>query len=157
MYYRIDEIKRDARVDDSRRSHARLLVYVSFLGDDDKLLWREGFAMDVPATITRIITKNGLWQRSDGVFVDPATLQRGAKVEWRRETVTADVPAIIQGNIERYMAQRASRGDKPKRGAHFDKSMLPVSSDAKGILERADVQQMKGASREAKEVRDARA
>lgn len=155
MKYRIDEIRKDARIDARARSHERLLVYVSYLDDSGKLLGREGFAMDVPAQIARIVRNRDGWlkRKSDGVFVDPATLERGDKTEWQRETIAAEVPAIIRGNIERVLAAREARKEAPKRGAHFDKTWQPAASDDKGILQRSDVRQLKGVARDAKGMR----
>lgn len=149
-FYRIDEIKTDARVPVSR-PHARLIVYVSFWlskadHDAGKLpQWREGFYMDVPPAVTRVVTnpQGHLKRQSDGQFVDPATIKPGDRTKWERETVTCDVPSLVHENIARYLARQPN-----KTGAHFDAAARPSSADTKSILSRNNVQALKGVGRE---------
>lgn len=147
MIYKIDDIKTDARIS-ADHPHARLIVYVSFwLTEADQKAgnlprWREGFYMDVPETITRIVRDgDGLPLDSASQPVDVSKLSREelSKIEWLRETVKADVPGIVKENIERYIARLPGEG---KRGARFDKQAQPSTTDAKGVL--ADAEAIKG-------------
>ncbi len=66
------------------------------------------FLMQIPAQETRIVTDaNGFWQRaSDGLFVDPATLQPGDTTVWATETVDRPNLEVIQQvreNITNYL------------------------------------------------------
>lgn len=153
MYYRIDEIHRDGIVANS--TFCMLLVDVSFWpskADHDAEKppqWREDFRIQIYPQATRIVKDGrGFWRRaSDGRFFNPATLtlQQRRETVWSRETVTTDAAAVIRDVIERYVARNPS-----KQGDHFDRRVQARkrSDDARGVLFRDEVQEMKRTARE---------
>lgn len=123
----------------------------------------EEFQMQLNPTGRRIVTNaQGWWKRSDGVFVDPATLKLDEpEPEWKRETHTLDVPALIRANVENYW----NRVAVPQKlsGNHTTDATKPLfrdgtlvpqrstslivrdNSDPKQVLERDDVKALRGA------------
>ncbi len=96
------------------------------------------FVMQLRPTLTRIVTKNGQWKKSDGTFVDkPETIDGISKWEW--ETIDIDLPSIIEENIRAYW-DRAEKNEYP--ADHTSRIRL-TSNDPHGVLARSDVMAMK--------------
>jgi len=146
MFYKIDDIQRDARVDATDK-YCRLVVYASYWTDQashdkgDKPLWREQHFIDSRRTHVRIVTNDkGELKLADGSFISRADLKPGEKYEFEREEYAVDVKARITEVIESYIASGVS-----KRGAHLDKYAQPTRNDPSGILLASD--EAKGAGK----------
>ena len=137
MYYHIQEVSTETKA-----GHTYVLVYfwvdkASFDRRDSPLL-KNDFIMQLRSTRQERVTNDDGWYKrlSDGVFVDPATLDPDLSYEWEMETVDVDVPKIIHANIERYWRRAQARGDT---GNKTDTRIQRGDSDPHNILSRSDV------------------
>lgn len=163
MRYRIDEISNEV-------STGATYVLVSFWNTDveqkadDPPILVNDFLMTLRDTAERIVTNHAGWLKrlSDGVFIDPATLAADDATVWEFESVTIDVPAQIQANIEGYIVRATAKdwaGDhtadasKPfyEGGAlRAQRPSLMYERDAvdrNGVTSRTDVQSLLGGVR----------
>lgn len=97
------------------------------------------FVMQLRRTVVRVVTNgDGWWQRdSDGVFVDPATVEPGDTTAWRRETVTktrADLLGEIRANVRAYVREAVARD---YRGDHTADAAKPFFVGGKRVAQRA--------------------
>lgn len=113
------------------------------------------FLMQLQDQGTRIVTNEDGWFKrlSDGVFIDPETLEADDQTEWEREAYRVDAPAVVQANIEAYIVRAAARNYS---GDHTGDATKPFRIDgvvqpqresqtftrrtAEGAAARADVQ-----------------
>ena len=100
------------------------------------------FFMQVPDTQTRlVIDGNGDAKTDSGVVVTPGSgFVEDPDDPLVRETVPFDAPQRIKENIEAYWDRAQGRGDQG------NKSLLvpPALTSGGGVLDRADVQALKG-------------
>ena len=102
------------------------------------------FLLQLRPTGQRIVTNPQGWpKRTDGVFVDPDTLDPGQpEPAWQRELYTVDLPAEIKKQIAAYWQRAQERGE---RGSNIDTAIRTDLSDPHGVLARPDVIALRGA------------
>jgi len=137
LFYIIDEITTEKVVGHTYLSVRFWADKAVFDAGNPPLLVND-FVMQLrPTRRERVTNRDGWWKRlSDGVFIDPATLDPDLTYEWEMETVDVDVPAVIRANIEAYWYRAQLRGD---RGSKTDPRIQRDARDPHSILSRPDV------------------
>jgi len=103
------------------------------------------FLMQLRPTGQRVVTNAEGWlkRKSDGVFIDPATLEREKpEPEWEREIFDRDLPVEIRANIEAYWPRAEAKGYPSDHTSH---RIQRDNSDPYGVLARPDVIALKEA------------
>jgi hypothetical protein len=120
------------------------------------------FRMQLLDEAERVVTNGDGWLKrlSDGVFMDPETLEPDDETEWERETYTVDTPAVVLANIEAYIERAEARGysgdhtgdaSKPFRIGGVERVQRVGEAiervAASGVANRQDVRALRGAVR----------
>ena len=106
------------------------------------------FLMQLVSTASRIVTNEDGWYKrlSDGVFIDPSTLEPGDLTVWEKEAVSRPVAEEIEANLEAYYDRATARTETGDRTSV--RSNERTQDDPRGILARQDVQDLVGTGRE---------
>lgn len=125
-FVEIQELSADK---ESHELYLLIALWATKIGHDNgnPPLITNDFIMQIRPTETRIVTDaNGFWKRaSDGVFIDPATLEPGDTTEWEHETVQrprSEIIDEIKGNVRNYFQQAVAN---KWRGDHTGDSSKP--------------------------------
>lgn len=142
MLYKIVEL---STVEGSDLTYALVHFWRTKADHDAGKPWarRESFGMQLtPIGVSIVINAKG-WpkRKSDGVFINPMTIEPGKEPEWEREPYNRDLLTEIKANIEAYWL-RAEVKDYP--ADHADPRIQRDDSDPHGVLARTDVRALRG-------------